>query len=40
MALSKAEVKNLPSDAIVLTEEQAINYQMKLINSWKNPWDV
>lgn len=40
MALSKAQVKNIPPDAIVLTEKQALKYQMKLINSWKNPWDV
>lgn len=40
MALSKAKVKDLPSDAIVLNEEQAIKYQMKLLKSWNNPWDV
>lgn len=40
MALSKGKVKDLPPDAIVLTEQQAIKYQKKLLASWRNPWDV
>lgn len=40
MALLKTKVRDIPADAVVLTEEQAVKYQLKLIHSWNNPWDV
>lgn len=32
--------EKLPADAVVLTEEQAIKYQLKVIDGWKSPYEV
>lgn len=40
MALDKKKISEIPSDAIILTEDEAVKYQMKLLNNWKFPSDV
>jgi hypothetical protein len=32
--------EKLPDDAILLTEEQAIKYQLKVIDGWKESGEV
>nr|XP_023019201.1 uncharacterized protein LOC111508016 [Leptinotarsa decemlineata] len=40
MALERKNFKDIPTDAIVLTEEQALVYQTKILNNWSVPADV
>ncbi|KAH8263260.1 hypothetical protein KR044_006505 [Drosophila immigrans] len=40
MALSRAKPDQLPQDAVVITEDQALRYQWKIITSWDKKGDV
>lgn len=40
MALSKAKYSEIPSDAVVLTESEAVLYQSRILNKWQNSSDV
>lgn len=40
MALSHARKEDIPKDAIIVNEEQALAYQWKVISGWGNRWDV
>lgn len=40
MALLKARPSDIPADAVRLTEKEAIEYQAKVLNDWKNLRDV
>lgn len=40
MALLKAKYSEIPSDAVVLTEEEALEYQYKTIYRWKKTSDM
>lgn len=40
MALLLKRKTEIPDDAILLTEEQALEYHYKLINNWKDQTDV
>ncbi|ALC39874.1 CG13392 [Drosophila busckii] len=40
MALSRARPEELPKDAVVITEEQALKYQWKIITAWDKTSDV
>lgn len=40
MALLRAKPHEIPPDAILLSEEDALEYQMKVIRGWKNGSDV
>ncbi|KAK9873633.1 hypothetical protein WA026_023418 [Henosepilachna vigintioctopunctata] len=40
MALIKANYKEIPKDAIVLSEAEAVNYQLKILFNWKNQWEI
>ncbi|XP_036333585.1 uncharacterized protein LOC118744569 [Rhagoletis pomonella] len=40
MALSHARKEEIPKDAIVINEEQALAYQWRVISNWENRWEV
>lgn len=40
MALSLAKPDSLPNDAVVITEDQALRYQWKIITAWDKLGDV
>ncbi|CAH1993972.1 unnamed protein product [Acanthoscelides obtectus] len=40
MALERRRMREIPSDAIILTEEQALQYQTKILNNWKATSDI
>jgi len=40
MALSRAKPEELPKDAVVITEDQALKYQWKIIAAWDKVGDV
>ncbi|KAH8355861.1 uncharacterized protein LOC110183827 [Drosophila serrata] len=40
MALSRAKPGELPKDAVVITEDQALKYQWKIITAWDKVGDV
>ncbi|EDV59353.1 uncharacterized protein LOC6540987 [Drosophila erecta] len=40
MALSRAKPGELPKDAVVITEDQALKYQWKIITAWDKIGDV
>ncbi|XP_052851047.1 uncharacterized protein LOC128261404 [Drosophila gunungcola] len=40
MALSRAKTDDLPKDAVVITEDQALKYQWKIITAWDKMGDV
>ncbi|KAL3278752.1 hypothetical protein HHI36_016280 [Cryptolaemus montrouzieri] len=40
MALVKRKHGNIPEDAVLLSESQALTHQMNILNNWKNAWDV
>jgi len=40
MALSRAKPDELPKDAVVITEDQALKYQWKIIAAWDKVGDV
>nr|CAH7768730.1 unnamed protein product [Callosobruchus chinensis] len=40
MALERRRVQELPKDAIILTEDQALKYQTRILNEWKTTSDV
>lgn len=40
MALLKKKLTEVPDDAVVLSESEALEYEWKLIRGWKNPSDV
>nr|XP_016923753.1 uncharacterized protein LOC108005089 [Drosophila suzukii] len=40
MALSRAKPDELPKDAVVITEDQALKYQWKIITAWDKVGDV
>jgi len=40
MALSRAKPDELPRDAVVITEDQALKYQWKIITSWDKIGEV
>ncbi|EDW03664.1 GH11355 [Drosophila grimshawi] len=40
MALSRAKPEQLPKDAVIITEDQALRYQWKIITSWDKIGDV
>lgn len=40
MALEKKKYSEIPTDAIILSEEEALKYHTKLLNNWKTPSDV
>jgi len=40
MALMKAEKGKIPQGAIILSEEEALEYQYREIKSWKPEWEM
>lgn len=40
MALEKKKVSEIPSDAVMLTEKQAMQYHYSVLNNWKSVSDV
>lgn len=40
MALMKSKIEEVPKDAVVLTEAEALKYQYKILRNWKNQSDV
>lgn len=40
MALNKEKFSKIPTDAIILSEEDALRYQLNLIQKWKKNEDV
>lgn len=40
MALLKARPDDIPADAVILTEKEALIYQTKLLQEWKNTKDM
>lgn len=40
MALLLKKKAEIPDDAIILTEDKAIEYQYKIINNWKDQSEV
>lgn len=40
MALQKAKVTDIPDDAVILSEEDALAYQFNIINDWKKSSDT
>ncbi|XP_017780560.1 PREDICTED: transmembrane protein 126A [Nicrophorus vespilloides] len=40
MALIKGKLSEIPSDAVLLSEKEAVEYQVKLIRNWRYPMDV
>lgn len=40
MALLRGKVELIPSDAVILSESEAFNYQMKILHNWKNLSDM
>ncbi|KAJ3640652.1 hypothetical protein Zmor_027200 [Zophobas morio] len=40
MALQRKKISDIPSDAIVLTEDQALKYQANILNKWKHISDI
>ncbi|KAG5875844.1 hypothetical protein JTB14_012964 [Gonioctena quinquepunctata] len=40
MALEKKHMRDIPSDAVILTEEQALMYQSKILNNWNVTSDI
>lgn len=40
MALLKGNPSTIPSDAVILTEEEAIKYQLNLLQNWKYTSDM
>lgn len=40
MALQKGNISELPSDAVRLTEKEALEYQLKLLTNWKDKSDM
>lgn len=40
MALSRARPDDLPKDAVLITEDQALKYQWKIVTSWDKLGDV
>ncbi|KAJ8919120.1 hypothetical protein NQ315_012105 [Exocentrus adspersus] len=40
MALERKRLNEIPSDAVMLSEEDALNYHYKILNNWKNDSDV
>lgn len=40
MALQKAKFSDIPLDAIVLNEDDALAYQLKTIQEWENKKDT
>ena len=40
MALSRNKSEEIPKDAVVLTEDQALTYQWKIISGWENKGEV
>lgn len=40
MALQKSGVKELPKNAVVLSEKEALKYQMDVVKKWKTGSEV
>lgn len=40
MALSRGRTDELPKDAVIITEGQALAYQWKMISNWDKPGEV
>ncbi|XP_053965568.1 uncharacterized protein LOC128867953 [Anastrepha ludens] len=40
MALSHARKEDIPKDAVIINEEEALAYQYSVISNWDNRWDV
>lgn len=40
LIIKQKNTGEIPKDAIRLTEDQALQYQMKMIDGWHNSWDV
>ncbi|VEN54061.1 unnamed protein product [Callosobruchus maculatus] len=40
MALERRRIQDVPKDAIILTEDQALQYQTKILNNWNTPSDI
>ncbi|XP_044261827.1 uncharacterized protein LOC123009515 [Tribolium madens] len=40
MALLRKNFSDIPPDAVILSEEEALKYQSKLLNTWKNTSDI
>ncbi|XP_020712599.1 uncharacterized protein LOC101459145 isoform X2 [Ceratitis capitata] len=40
MALSHATKDDIPKDAVIINEEEALAYQWNVISNWENRWDV
>lgn len=40
MALLRAKKTAIPSDAVILNEEDALRYQLQILRNWKNTSDV
>lgn len=40
MALSRATKEFIPKDAVVITEDEALTYQWKIISNWEKLSDV
>lgn len=40
MALFKDKPHNIPSDAVQLSEKEALEYQLKLLMKWEDKSDV
>lgn len=40
MALLKGKFSEVPSDAVILSEEDAVKYQTKVLKQWKKKSDV
>ncbi|XP_031332146.1 transmembrane protein 126A isoform X2 [Photinus pyralis] len=40
MALLKAKPENIPEDAVILTREKALQYQLDILKNWKHQSDI
>lgn len=40
MALQRGKLKDVPPDAVILTEQEAVLHQYKIINDWKDTSDT
>lgn len=40
MALMKKKYSEIPSDAVILSEEDALKYQLDIIKGWKKKSDT
>lgn len=40
MALLKDKVTSIPEGAVILSESEAIDYQIKILHRWKDTSDV